>query len=193
MVDLVGVGLNATDTLIPLADYPARGSKVEFRGATVMPGGQTATTVVYWGKGMYPQAIEEWKTFARLDGDPNNVEFAAALDEGYKAGGWKEALKRGIAVRLAQRKNSYASPYLLAQLYAQAGDKEQAFYWLDTAYRERDLRVSAEYRFSARSRPLRSALRRAGEEGGLAARFAIAFGGSSVVYYATQRCPWAWQ
>jgi sugar/nucleoside kinase (ribokinase family) len=52
MVDLVGVGLNATDTLIPLADYPARGSKVEFRGATVMPGGQTATTVVAcqsWG------------------------------------------------------------------------------------------------------------------------------------------------
>ncbi len=92
----------------------------------------------HWGKGMYPQAIEEWKTFARLDGDPNNVEFAAAQDEGYKAGGWKEALKRGIAVRLAQRKNSYTSPYFLAQLYAQAGDKDQAFYWLDTAYRERD-------------------------------------------------------
>jgi sulfofructose kinase len=52
MVDLVGVGLNATDTLIPLADYPARGSKVEFRGTTLMPGGQTATTVVacqFWG------------------------------------------------------------------------------------------------------------------------------------------------
>ncbi len=51
-VDLVGVGLNATDTLIPLPDYPARGSKVEFRGATVMPGGQAATTVVAcqsWG------------------------------------------------------------------------------------------------------------------------------------------------
>jgi sugar/nucleoside kinase (ribokinase family) len=51
-VDLVGVGLNATDTLIPLSDYPARGSKVEFRGATVMPGGQTATTVIAcqcWG------------------------------------------------------------------------------------------------------------------------------------------------
>ncbi len=51
-VDLVGVGLNATDTLIPLPEYPARGSKVEFRGATVMPGGQAATTVVAcqtWG------------------------------------------------------------------------------------------------------------------------------------------------
>jgi sugar/nucleoside kinase (ribokinase family) len=51
-VDLVGVGLNATDTLIPLPDYPARGSKAEFRGASVMPGGQTATTVIacqIWG------------------------------------------------------------------------------------------------------------------------------------------------
>jgi len=51
-VDLVGVGLNATDTLIPLASYPVRGSKVEYRAATVMPGGQVATTMVAcqtWG------------------------------------------------------------------------------------------------------------------------------------------------
>ena len=45
-VDLVGVGLNATDTLIALADYPARGSKVEYRAANVLPGGQVATAVV---------------------------------------------------------------------------------------------------------------------------------------------------
>jgi len=32
-VDLVGVGLNATDTLIPLVNYPSRGSKVEYRHA----------------------------------------------------------------------------------------------------------------------------------------------------------------
>jgi len=52
MVDLVGVGLNATDTLISLPTYPERGSKVEYSAATVMPGGQTATTVVAcqtWG------------------------------------------------------------------------------------------------------------------------------------------------
>jgi len=51
-VDLVGVGLNATDTLIPLPAFPARGSKVEYRNASVMPGGQTATTVIAcqtWG------------------------------------------------------------------------------------------------------------------------------------------------
>src|SRR5579859_1888608 len=52
MVDLVGVGLNATDTLIPLAKYPERGSKVEYSSVSVMPGGQAASTVVAcqsWG------------------------------------------------------------------------------------------------------------------------------------------------
>ena len=51
-VDLVGVGLNATDTLIPVEHYPARGTKVEIRPSTVLPGGQTATAVVacqQWG------------------------------------------------------------------------------------------------------------------------------------------------
>jgi len=42
-VDVVGVGLNATDTLIPVAQYPARGSKVEFRSANLLPGGQVAS------------------------------------------------------------------------------------------------------------------------------------------------------
>lgn len=52
IVDLVGVGLNATDTLIPIAALPARGSKVEYSAGSVMPGGQTATAVVacqMWG------------------------------------------------------------------------------------------------------------------------------------------------
>jgi sulfofructose kinase len=51
-VDLVGVGLNATDTVIPLATFPARGSKVEYSTASFLPGGQVATTVVAcqnWG------------------------------------------------------------------------------------------------------------------------------------------------
>jgi len=51
-VDLVGVGLNATDTLIPVESFPERGSKTEYTGASIMPGGQVATTVVAcqtWG------------------------------------------------------------------------------------------------------------------------------------------------
>lgn len=51
-VDLVGVGLNATDTLIRLPDFPQRGSKLEYAAESVMPGGQVASTVVAcqtWG------------------------------------------------------------------------------------------------------------------------------------------------
>jgi len=51
-VDVVGVGLNATDTLIPLHEYPARGSKVEFESASILPGGQVASAMVacqFWG------------------------------------------------------------------------------------------------------------------------------------------------
>ena len=52
LVDLVGVGLNATDTLIPVERFPERGSKTEYTGSSVMPGGQVATAVVacqFWG------------------------------------------------------------------------------------------------------------------------------------------------
>ncbi len=51
-VDVVGVGLNATDTLLPLHEYPARGSKVEFESASILPGGQVASAMVacqFWG------------------------------------------------------------------------------------------------------------------------------------------------
>jgi len=51
-VDVVGVGLNATDTVIPVEKFPEPGSKVEYSRRTVLPGGQVATTVVAcqtWG------------------------------------------------------------------------------------------------------------------------------------------------
>jgi sulfofructose kinase len=51
-VDLVGVGLNAIDTLIPLVHFPSRGSKTEYTNASILPGGQAATTVIAcqtWG------------------------------------------------------------------------------------------------------------------------------------------------
>jgi sugar/nucleoside kinase (ribokinase family) len=51
-VDLVGVGLNATDTTVTLAHFPERGSKLEYTEETIRLGGQTATAVAAcqsWG------------------------------------------------------------------------------------------------------------------------------------------------
>jgi sulfofructose kinase len=66
-VDLVGVGLNATDTLIPLESYPVAGSKVEYSSASVMPGGQVASTVV---------ACQQWGLSTRYVGKLGDDEAA---------------------------------------------------------------------------------------------------------------------
>ena len=88
-VDLVGVGLNATDTVIALAEFPVSGSKVEYRTETVMPGGQVASTVVacqtwglrtrYVGKlGDDDAAKLHAAEFARLGVDAKLIQVADA-------------------------------------------------------------------------------------------------------------------
>ncbi|HTX76190.1 MAG TPA: PfkB family carbohydrate kinase [Terracidiphilus sp.] len=89
MVDVVGVGLNATDTLIPLAGFPARGSKIEYNHASVMPGGQAASTIVAcqsWGlSARYVGKLGDddagrlhRREFARLGVDAQLIEVANA-------------------------------------------------------------------------------------------------------------------
>jgi sulfofructose kinase len=68
-VDVVGVGLNATDTLIPVHHYPTAGSKIEFRSANVLPGGQVATAMV---------ACQSWGLHARYVGKVGD-DLAATL------------------------------------------------------------------------------------------------------------------
>jgi len=92
----------------------------------------------YWGKGMYAQVIGEWKIYGEHSGNPDEAEFYAAMERGFRSGGWKGALTQGIEAKLAQRKTSYASPYMIARLYADLGEKEKAFEWLDIGYREHD-------------------------------------------------------
>ncbi len=93
----------------------------------------------YWGKDMYPQVIEEAKAFGQLSGDRDESEFASALEQGFRSAGWKGALRKGIETREAQRKTRYSSAYGIASMYAELGEKAQAFRWFDTAYQERDL------------------------------------------------------
>ena len=44
--DVVGVGLNATDTLILLSRFPAYAGKVPFTQELLSPGGQVASAMV---------------------------------------------------------------------------------------------------------------------------------------------------
>ncbi|HXY08709.1 MAG TPA: hypothetical protein VEI52_12790, partial [Terriglobales bacterium] len=95
----------------------------------------------YLGKRMYPQVIEEYKTVIRLSHD-NRAEFESALVQGYRSGGWKGALTKGLEFAQARRKtqpsSEFGSAYNIAGFYAELGEKDQAFQWLNTAYQEHD-------------------------------------------------------
>jgi len=84
-VDLVGVGLNATDTLIPLASYPAPGSKVEYHTQTVLQGGQAASTVV---------ACQSWGMRTRYVGKLGDDEAGRLHTEAFARAGVDAKLVR---------------------------------------------------------------------------------------------------
>lgn len=77
-VDLVGVGLNATDTVIPLSKYPAPGSKVEYINPLTLPGGQVATTVI---------ACQHWGLRTRYVGKLGDDEGAMLHRKAFSEGG----------------------------------------------------------------------------------------------------------
>ena len=77
-VDLVGVGLNATDTVIPLAEFPARGSKTEYSTTSTLPGGQVASTVV---------ACQRWGIKTRYVGKLGDDAAAALHREAFAHAG----------------------------------------------------------------------------------------------------------
>jgi sulfofructose kinase len=77
-VDLVGVGLNATDTLIQLPKFPLRGSKTEYAQETVMPGGQVASAMV---------ACQIWGASTRYVGKLGDDDAARLHERAFAAAG----------------------------------------------------------------------------------------------------------
>jgi sulfofructose kinase len=88
-IDLVGVGLNATDTLIRVSQYPARGSKVESPSVDILPGGQVATAVI---------ACQRWGMRTRYVGKLGD-DSAAALHR-------DEFARAGVDVQIVQAPGS---------------------------------------------------------------------------------------
>jgi TolB-like protein len=92
----------------------------------------------YWGKRMVPQVMEQWKVYFHHTGNKDDATFGDAVERGFRTADWRGALNEGIKAMINQRQTGYASPYEIARLYADLGDKGKAFEWLNTAYREHD-------------------------------------------------------
>jgi len=97
----------------------------------------------YWGLKQYPQAIEEYETSAKLGHLDLMSGFGTAAATAFHSGGWPAAVHTAIE-SLKTRHNAKAGfvyAYQIAKLYADLGDKEHAFEWLNTAYQDHDIKL----------------------------------------------------
>jgi serine/threonine protein kinase/Tfp pilus assembly protein PilF len=88
----------------------------------------------YAWKKDYAQALHELQLNLTMDGER---EISAALGQAYVTAGWKGVLKKTAEIYQAPGKNF--DPPSVAWAYAQLGDKENAFFWLNKAYDEHEL------------------------------------------------------
>ena len=84
-VDVVGVGLNATDTIIRLPHFPAFDSKVELLSADLKPGGQAASAMV---------ACQAWGLRTRYIGKVGDDAAARFQEEEFSRAGVEHHLLR---------------------------------------------------------------------------------------------------
>ena len=82
----------------------------------------------------YVQAQHELQLNLTMDGEQ---EISDALRKAYTTSGWKGVMKKEAEIYQAPGKNY--DPESVASAYAQLGDKEKAFYWLNKAYDEHEM------------------------------------------------------
>jgi tetratricopeptide (TPR) repeat protein len=89
----------------------------------------------YYMKEMYEESLEAAKAFfTGLD----NAPIAEAMAQGYEEDGYSGAMTSAAETMEAFAKQTYISPYFIAQMYAYAGDKEKTMEWLEKGYEMKD-------------------------------------------------------
>lgn len=92
--------------------------------------------VAYVLSGRDEQALAERLIEIRLAGwSPEEIN---AMKRAYECCGLRGVWKCDLALAKDRQKTSYFSPYMLAQIYARLGEKEQTLNYLEQAYKEHD-------------------------------------------------------
>jgi TolB-like protein/Tfp pilus assembly protein PilF len=91
--------------------------------------------VGYEGSGETPQAIPEYQKAVELS--QGDSDTTAALAHAYAATGRKADAQEILHKWLRQSETSYVSPYMIATVYAGLAGKDEAFEYLEKAYKER--------------------------------------------------------
>ena len=90
----------------------------------------------YFQKGMYKEAVAQFQESLTVGGA--NPEIVASVERAFELGGIKGALQWFLEFERARSKRRRISPGDFALLHALLDEKDQAFEWLEKAYREYD-------------------------------------------------------
>jgi TolB-like protein/DNA-binding winged helix-turn-helix (wHTH) protein len=95
---------------------------------------------VYEQKGMYAESVQELGKAMTLFGFP---EVSVRLNRSFATSGWTGTLRQWTKEleQLIATKQAYF-PGLLADVFTQLGEKDQAFYWLDEGCRQHHLAIA---------------------------------------------------
>ena len=92
----------------------------------------------YWGKRLKQRAlIEEREWFEALGASG----VAAALDRGYEAGGYEQAMRSAAQALAARAETTYVEPRTIAHIFMKGGDKGRALDWLEEGVKIRDMNM----------------------------------------------------
>ena len=90
--------------------------------------------LAYEGKGMYREAVEEFKTASTLDTNP---AYFAGLARSYALNGQPQEAKRVLARLTSVSGHQSANPYQIALIYLALGERDRSLDWLERARKER--------------------------------------------------------
>ena len=88
----------------------------------------------YLGKGMDKEAIEETRKSLLLSGD---ADEAGIIKKAYETAGYEGVIQLRLRQLREKSKTAYVSAMDFAEVYAELGNKKEAFNWLNKAYDER--------------------------------------------------------
>jgi tetratricopeptide (TPR) repeat protein len=91
--------------------------------------------VGYEGSGQRPEAIPEYQKAVELS--QGDTDPTAGLAHAFATAGQPANAEKILRELLKKSTTSYASPYMIATIYAGLGDKNKAFEFLEKAYQER--------------------------------------------------------
>ncbi len=108
----------------------------------------------YEPKGRLPEAIAEFQRALELEKD--NAETWSSLGHAYALSGNRAKAQKMLDHLKELSAHTWVAPYNVAVIYAGLGEKDQAFAWLDRAYKDRSYYLAVYLTTDARMDSLRS-------------------------------------